>query len=140
MAKTYNPKRVIVTYRGALITGFADGSFVSVERATDSFSTQAGADGEVARVASADKSGTVRITLLQTSASNDFLSASLREDELTNQGGGPLMIKDANGRTLVVAADAWIQRAPNIEFAKEGTAREWTFGCAKIEESVGGNF
>lgn len=137
--KTYNPKKVIVTWLGHTFTGYADGTFIGVEQTSDAFSMQIGGDGEGARTASADESGNVKLTLMQTSASNDFLSQQLAKDRLTNLNTGPLFVKDASGRTLVAAQEAWIKKSANVEFGKEASAREWTFESAKIEQFVGGN-
>lgn len=139
MTKTYDPQKVLITYRGALLTGFADGTFVNVSRAADAFTLTVGADGESARAKSADKSGTVRITLLQTSQSNDVLSAFAAQDEATGLGTGPLMVKDAFGTTLVMAAQAWIQKLPDVEFGKETGSREWAFQAGELAVALGGN-
>lgn len=140
MAKTYNPKRYVISFGGHTLTGFADGTFVSVQKAADDFTKVVGADGEVARSASADESATVTLTLLQTSRSNDVLSAFRREDKLTNLGKKPLLIKDLNGTTVASAAEAWIARGPNIENAKEISPRVWVIDCSHLFEHIGGNF
>jgi hypothetical protein len=130
---------VIVTFCGATLQGFADGTFVAIERSSDSFTKHVGADGEVARTQSADKSGTVTVTLLQTSASNDVLSALAVADERTGLGTGPLSVVDASGRTVALCAEAWIKKPASIGFSKEAEGREWVFECGHLEEFVGGN-
>jgi hypothetical protein len=137
--KTYNPKKVIFTFLGQLITGYADGTFVTVEQASDAFSTTIGADGEAARSQSADESGTFKIVLLQTSAANDILSAALARDRQTGLNTGPAMLKDASGRSLAIANEAWVQKVANIEFGKEIVGREWTIASGSIKQFVGGN-
>lgn len=139
MAKTYSPKKVVVSYKGQILSGFADGTFVKVERASASFAKTVGADGEVARTASADRSGKVTVTLLQSSISNDLLSQNLNTDELTNLNTGPLMIKDTSGTTLVLASEAWIMGQPAPELGKELGSREWVFETGNLEMFTGGN-
>lgn len=139
MIKTYNPKRVIVSFGGQPLSGYADGTFIEVELNADAFTLTVGADGEGARSASADESGTVKLSLLQTSASNDVLNAAHATDKLTNLGAKPLMVKDLQGRTLVTAAEAWIRKAPSAGFAKEVGTREWTFETASMQQITGGN-
>lgn len=137
--RTYNPKKVQVIFQNQILTGFADGSFVDIERNADQFALVVGADGEGARAASADKSGTVKVTLLQTSAGNDILSAALTTDEFTNVNTGPLMVKDASGRTLALAAEAWVKKYAPVSFDKEVKAREWTLESADLIIAVAGN-
>jgi hypothetical protein len=137
--KTYSPKKVIVTLGGHVFSGYADGTFITVESASDAFTMQVGADGEPARSQSADESGSVKIVIMQTSASNDFLSDSLAKDRLTGLNVMPLFVKDASGRTLVSAQEAWVKKSANAEFAKEGGSREWTIESGKLSLYVGGN-
>jgi hypothetical protein len=139
MAKTYNPKRVLFSYRGVPISGFADGTFIKVERASPAFAKTVGADGETARTASADKSGKITVTLMQTSASNDYLTQCLLNDELSNLNTGPAMCKDASGTSLFLAGEAWITAHPAPEFGKEIGTREWVFETGKLEMFEGGN-
>jgi hypothetical protein len=125
MARTFDPGKVIVTFAGNLITGFAAGTFISAERAEDTFSAEAGASGEVARVRNRNKLGTVTLTLMQTSPSNDVLSAQAKRDELSGTGAGSLLVKDLGGTTLIASPSAWIKKPPAVEFAKELSNREW---------------
>lgn len=139
MAKTYNPKRVAVSFAGRLLTGFADGTFITVSRNEDTFALAVGSDGEAARSASSNRSGRVTLTLMQTSASNDILSALAATDERTNQGTGALMVKDASGRTVVLAAEAWIVKPADAELGREIGNREWVFETGDLEIFNGGN-
>ena len=139
MAKTYNPKRVQLAIGPHIVTGFADGTFIQVERTSDQFQVVIGADGEAARAASADKSGTLTLTLMQTSASNDFLSTALLTDEQTNLNTMPLLMKDVSGRTLVQAAEGWIKKYATIEFGKEIVSREWVYETGELFIHEGGN-
>lgn len=138
MAKTYNPKLVSVSFAGFPLSGFGD-TYISAERNTDAFTVVVGADGESSRVASADRSGKVTITLKQTSLSNDVLSALAVTDELSGLGTGALFIKDIGGTTLVEAQEAWIVKIPNVELGKDGAEREWVLECGQLNILVGGN-
>lgn len=129
----YAPGSVVVQFRGVPLTGFAPGTFVTAERSEDSFTTTVGADGEYARTRSANKSGTVALTLLATSAANQLLLAWLREDEMFGTGRGPLSVKNLAGEELVFSPEAWIVRPANLEFADEVGTREWTFGCGRLD-------
>lgn len=137
--KTYSPKDVSVIVAGTQISGFAEDTFVNVERDSDAFTKVVGADGEVSRTASADLSGTITITLLGTSASNDILSALAVADALSLSGQFPILIKDELGTSLHTAAEAWIQKAASKEYGAEVGDVEWLIQCSDLIEFTGGN-
>jgi hypothetical protein len=137
--KTYDPAQVQVIFAGIPITGFADGSFVKVYRHNPMWSTKVGADGEGARAKSNDKSGAVEVTLMQSSSSNDLLSAQAKLDELSGDGVGPAMVKDASGTTLHSAESAWIEKPADSEFGKETGDRTWIIQTDNLDMFVGGN-
>ena len=137
--KTYSPKQVSVSFNGTILSGFAKGTFIEADQNEDTFTPDMGSDGEAARVASADESGTVKLTLMQVSASNDVLSDALRLDRQTNTNTGVLFIKDASGRTLLNLAEAWIRKPASVTLADGSSGREWTFDTGKIDMDIGGN-
>jgi len=138
--KTYSPDRVKLVVGVHSVTGYADGTFVSIEPLGDGITSQAGADGEVACVMSADKRVKITLTLQQTSRSNDVLNTLLSIDHLS--GGDkpfPLMLTDLRGTTLVATDAAWIVNRPTVEFGKELGNREWVIETARAAFTVGGN-
>ncbi len=138
--RSYNPARVVVTVAGQQITGFADGTFVQVEPLSDGVSSQAGADGEVARALSSDHRHGVTLTLQQTSPSNAVLSALTDVDQATCGGTFPITVQDLCGSQLFAAPQAWPVRKAKVEYSNEITPREWVFHTGKpITNVVGGN-
>jgi hypothetical protein len=137
--KTFDPDKLAISIGGNLITGFAEGSFVKVSRDTDSFNLTVGSDGEATRVKTNNKAGTVVITLQQSSASNDILSALAASDELSNGGAVPLLVKDNSGRSLYSAETAWVQKYADAEYSNDVTDREWTIRTDALAFFVGGN-
>lgn len=135
----YDPAQVSVIFAGIPISGFADGTFVSIDQNEDSFALTIGSDGEGVRARSNNDSGRVTITLLQSSESNDLLSAAHNADKGTGNGVAPLLIKDNTGRTIIEANTAWIVRSPAQEFAREASSREWIIETNKLNQFVGGN-
>lgn len=131
--KNYAPDDIVVTIGTHVAGGFADGTFVTVARQNDSFSSTAGADGEVARARSNDKRGTITLTVLQTSLTNRFLSTLLLLDENTGGGIVPVVVRDRNGNTLHVASEAWVQKPADAAYSKEIESREWVLECAVLE-------
>lgn len=68
-ANSYDPTNVHLTVNGNKIVGFAEGTMISGSRNTDKQSQNVGSKGEVTFVQSADKTGTIEITLKHNSAS-----------------------------------------------------------------------
>lgn len=135
---TYDPKNVIVTIDGTNLSGFADGTFVTVERASETFTKVVGAYGEVARVKSADRSGSMTITLMQTSNSNLFLNGLANQDEQSSDGIVAIQVKDSTTNTIINANEAWIKTKPKAEFGKDMGNREWVFELADVTLNHGG--
>ncbi len=128
----YSPADVALSVHGNIISGFSDGAMVVVEREVDAFTKVVGADGEVSRTRSANKSGSVTITLKQDSDSNSILGAIAALDELTGAETGPLALTDLAGNT-VFAANCWVKKLPKVEYGKDLTNREWVLECDNIQ-------
>lgn len=139
MNRTYDPKQVVVIFGGRQVRGYADGTFVEVVRDEDMFSLYVGADGESTRAKSNNKSGSVTVTLQQSSPSNDELSELALADELGNAGVLPLLVKDGSGRALFTAEQAWIQKMADSAFGNETETREWVIRTGELIPFVGGN-
>lgn len=137
--RTYDPKKVVVIIGGVPMGGFADGTFVTVARENDSFTKVSGADGIVSRAKSSDKSGSLTMTLAQTSPSNDVMTGFVQADELSNNGIVPVLVQDFSGRTVLVSAFGWVRKPPDSEFGKEISDREWVMDLADLDMFVGGN-
>lgn len=135
--QTYDPRSVIITFRGILLTGYMDGTFVTVEYDEDAFMKHVGADGVVTRVANANLSASVVVTLSQGAIANEQLSLAANVDRALLDKHGAFLMKDLRGNTIVEADDAWIRKQARLEFAKEVTGREWTFDLAEMRMLVG---
>jgi hypothetical protein len=138
-ANTFRPQEVTVSFAGIPISGFAPGTFVQWERNNDAYRLAVGSDGGAGRAASADLSGTITVTLLQTAEVNAVLEALAAADELTGDGVGILLVNDLSGTTVISAASAWIRKRAPGEFSNEVTNREWVFETDRLEVIGGGN-
>ena len=138
---TYSADEVIVTWGEIIFSGFADGTFVTVEQNEDSFALMVGADGDACRSKSNNRSGRMTATLLQSSGTNDLLSAAHNIDIQSPSGDGikTLLVKDNTGRTLHTAENAWIVKPATTSFARETENREWTLETDNLQSFVGGN-
>ena len=135
----YSPDLIVITWGSIVFAGMADGTFVTAERSEDAYSLKVGATGAQTRVRSLNLSGSVKVTLQQSSLTNDLLSAAYEEDQAFNTFITlPIMIKDLNGNTLIHATNSWIKKLPTVEYGKDLTNREWTFECAAIDTFVAG--
>lgn len=123
--KQYDPKDISAIFAGINIQGFADGTYINVERNEDAFSLAVGAQGEGTRVKNNNKSGRITFTLQQSSPSNAELDALATADELSNSGTGPLLVRDNGGNDLHKGEVAWIVKKPVAAYAKELSNREW---------------
>ncbi len=135
---TYDPQKVILSFGGIVITGYAKGSFIKAKRNTDTFKTVVGAAGEESWDKSADRSGEVEVTLMATSQDNDAFSAMLAADELAGTGLAPLLGKDLNGTTLFHAAFARLAKPADIERAVDQGNAVWVLRTTNLEIFVGG--
>lgn len=137
--RTYDAAQVILTINGVEISGYAADTFISIEREEPSFTKVVGADGTTSRAKSNNRSGTMTITLSQTSPSNDYLSALLAQDELSNSGVVPVILKDISGQSRFFSGTGWVQGMPTVEYAKEISDREWLIDLADMEFNIAGN-
>jgi hypothetical protein len=73
-----------------------------------------GADGHVARCATNNRLFTIELSFKGTSAEHAKLTGiHIADLESTNGAGvAPLLLKDANGSTIVQTAEAWIEGMP----------------------------
>jgi hypothetical protein len=136
---TYDFSQVNLIIGGVPISGFADGSSITVEFDEQQWTKTTGSDGLVTRSKSNNYSGSVSVSLQQSSRANDVLSALWVADRTSNAGVVPLLIKDNSGRTLWAAQHAWVQQMPSQEFGKELSDREWLLDCDALTGAAGGN-
>jgi len=137
--KDYDPKKISVMVGSHTVEGLADGTFVTVSRNNQTWTVSSGAGGEHARSKSNDKSGTMELTLMATSATNDVLTGHMLADEkIGSSGKFTFNILDAHGKTAVGTLEAWVQQPPSVEYGKELGDRVWTLESGEIEFFVGG--
>lgn len=141
MGRQYDPAQVVLIYGDQVITGFADGTFINVERLEDMWTDESGADGEVTRIKQNDYRGTITITLQASSPANAFLSALATEDEVSNSGARAVSLLDKNGpdglQTIASGDKAWAVKKPSSGYAKAPENREWTLRVARLNYELG---
>lgn len=135
---TYDPQRVTLVVAGNIISGFGEGSFITVSREEDTWLTVVGSDGRVARARNANKKGIVQFTLLATSPSNDVCSALHNADELTGIPPGAFQLIDQLGRTVLSGDESFFMKPADVEYDKQVTGRQWSLVVPKLDMVIGG--
>lgn len=124
-----------------LAQGIVQGTFLTIERESDSFTEKVGSDGSVVISKNLDRRATVTIKVLQSSAANTWLSGLLAMHEAGIQpvpgaipGKGPweLNISDRFSGASFHADKAWIVKPAKAEYGNEATEREWKIKCAVL--------
>jgi Bacteriophage KPP10, Structural protein ORF10 len=135
---TYDPKEVSLLVAGKVITGYAQDTFIVVDRESNQVEDEVGAEGDVARRITNDRRGSITITLLQTSRSNLILSGLARVDELSGDGIFPVLVKDNRGTDLHAAPNSWVQKMPQTTYRAGIESREWVIRTSNLQMVVGG--
>lgn len=136
MYQQYSPKDVVCSWNGIAIEGFAPDSFLRLQRTSPLITPVVGAGGQVALTRNADKTGTIEIELMQTSLSNQMLSAiQAKQDnmELEEDISSNFVIYDPSGSVLATGINAWLQELPQIELGSDQNSKTWIFGCEKLD-------
>jgi Protein of unknown function (DUF3277) len=137
-AESYDPLDISIIVAGQDVQGLAPDSFVTVTRKNDMWELVEGCDGQVARAKSNSTTCEVKLTIMQTSPTNDVLSALYTADEKTGAGLFPIFIRDSSGTTTFFALQAWIPKPADISFGKSVGNREWTIQSGESTMFVGG--
>lgn len=131
MATTYDFKKVSVIVDGAFVVGFMDGEPIQVEKNEDDVTPHVGADGEVTYAESADQTGTITLTLKQTSASLPFLQQLRKSKKIF-----PIQIVDNNTNTYRTGgSEARIVKMPSRSWGTEVQGVEVEIHVADLTEA-----
>lgn len=140
--KVYDADQVSVSLAGIPLSGYADGEFLRIEESADAFTSVVGTDGQATRSKTNNRLVTITLLLMQSSDSNDLLSA-LHQSDLSSPGGagvGAFLARDRNGNAVYRCGQCWVKKAPNVSFGREAGPREWTLEGVLSERTDGGNF
>ena len=131
----YNSKQVSISMGGITLSGFGDDSMVSIEWDTDLTTDTVGVDGEVTASKTNDYRATATVMLKESSASNAILAGFYESRRLGGDAIGvvPFAMEDSISGERVIAAEAWVLKAPNTEKGKEASDREWTIRLADAQ-------
>lgn len=134
MARPYdfNLVNLIVNYSGGqeYITGFSNGSEITVARNSDKYTPHVGAKGDTSYAKTNDNSGTIVFTLKHDSPSNILLSLLAKSDDtFTTQlvDGNDIGKAKAGGGECVIMKPADMPRGAEIG------EREWTIAVPNLD-------
>lgn len=130
MVKTYNSKKIIVTFGAHMVSGFAEDSFVEVAPAGDGVTMKQGCDGEIVRSVSPNNTYKVKLDLLPYSPTVAWLQNMYNKDQQDGSGMFPISIKDLTGGMLFNSSDAWVTLPATRGFGKEASNRTWEIQTA----------
>lgn len=121
----YDPKDVNLIVGGVVITGYAEDSFIAVEKMEDTFTEYIGAKGEVSMAENANEAGEITVTLASTSPSIPYLN---RLGLARGEGAVvPVQLVDLNNNTTTISGnDARVRKPASLNFGKEVGEREYT--------------
>lgn len=137
--RKYDPKEVSITYGGISISdGIAPGTFIEINRNSPIYTKFVGTDGEVIRVRTNDRTGTIRVTYRQGSSTHPVLSAVAASDEITGVVAVPFALFDFNGSTTSISSQAWIREYPDIIYSDIEDIVTWTWDCRDVTPFLGG--
>lgn len=127
---SYSPNDVIVTVGGVPVSGYAPDTFVSVEYNTDAATLVEGADGSPAMAFKrGQRGGSITLTLLQTSLSNNYLSALLfsQKNGANSATTFAISVRNAQGGEMHTISRGAIGKEPVAGNGPEVGTREWRF-------------
>jgi hypothetical protein len=128
---TYDFKKVSVIVDGVIITGYMDGESIATEKNEDDVGVHVGAAGDVTFSDTNDDTGTITLTLKQTSSSLPFLK-QLRDSKRIF----PTQIVDANDQTFRGGGtECRIVKAPSRTWGNEVSGVEVGIAVADYKEA-----
>lgn len=142
---TYAPNDVTIvitqtsTGMSHIAGGFSEDAIVMIDRNAETFTLYTGADDTNTRLYNANTSGTITLTLQQTSSTNDVLTALYEQDRNFRNGLFSIQVKDNSGRSSYFAEEAYVGVVPNAGFSNSMNTRDWIIHAPKLESLHGGN-
>lgn len=136
----YCPDEVSCLIGGILpVSGFIDGTFITVTKDLVPFSSGRTADGMVGRIYNNDQTYTITLTLHCGSPSNDVLTKFWQLDEISQKGKFSLFVKDRSGSDLLFSTNTWIEGLPTMSKSSSVDTRVWILRSSQAVINYGSN-
>jgi len=126
-----------------IVSGYQDGSMVSVSRPVPRTTMVNGGDDTGFFVSRKNSSGMLTVNLHQGTASNDFMSSWFNSfSDATNKLDwlADFTLVDTTGRTYYSGSQSFIENEPEVSFSTDGTeGRSWVVYTRKMKSNIGGS-
>lgn len=112
---------------------------ITIEPGGDKNVMTVGADGSVMHSLRADSSGTVTVTLLRNSATNQKLQNLYNYQTTSSRyhGRNTIVIRNAVTGDVISCTEVAFAKAISNPYAEEGGTLAWTFHAGKIDTIIG---
>lgn len=131
--RPYSGAQVSVIVGDVILSGFADGDFISASYDEDLVNSKVGADGEVGIAENPSRMGTIEITLMATSDSNrelgELFNMAIMDRRFQPM---PVRVVDLSGTAVIQASTAWLKTAPEFTRGKEVGDCVWSFQASDL--------
>jgi hypothetical protein len=141
MSKIFDPNAFHVIVGGNKMQGFSSDTMAKFEFDEEATLEEVGVDGECSRSLNMNRMAKLTISLMQTSDSNDILSAMYAAQRLSSNGNDIVAcrIEDSNGRLVVTGPECWVKDLPKPTWGKSAKEYEWVIRIANGEAFFGGS-
>lgn len=133
----YSAREVSCAWGMVNFEGFSGDNIVSMEYNSDLTTETVSCDGKLATSVTPDRTGTVTVELLQTSATHAILTGILAAQESSGDTSvlfrSDFVVSDPSGSAGYIARNAYLKKAPTLGLGVEQQTREWTFYAERIE-------
>lgn len=128
------PESTSINWGGINFTGFAEDTFITASRNSANTSSSVGADGSVGLTKIADKTGTIEVTLMQTSSTHRYLSAIQAAQDIDDAQlvRANMSIIDPSGGFICIAKGVHIMQAPEVSLGSDQNPKTWTFFAERL--------
>jgi hypothetical protein len=139
LLKQFDPGQFLINWSGIPFGGYAEGTMAKLVKNKPDYTMKPGSTGEQLVVFNRDKSGYLEVHLLQSSSTNDALSAKRKIALAGGPFTGALLVRDLNGTTEFSGEQCFLESIPESEWGDEGKDRVWKIIIPDLDAFIGGN-
>lgn len=131
--RDYSPNSVAMSWGNINFVGFAEDTFVTVSRNSPNTSMSVGADGSVGLTKMADRTGTIEITLMQTSETHRYLGGIQNLQDFGERlFRANMTITDPSGGFICKALNVHLMEPPEVSLGSDQNEKTWTFYAEQL--------
>lgn len=127
----YDPKDVILLLGGVEPVEYAEDTAIVLSKDQDVWLKKTGVDGSVALARNRDETGTITISLKNTSITNQTLFNYYTAAESGGTPWFPVLFRDPSSG-IQIETQGWIQTQPDFTAAQEIMQLDWVIGVASV--------